>query len=103
MKKTKIKSCVICKKTGTLIKAGHVCLICFQKATEPKVIQISDKGAENLGRAYAVANFVQWGIQKLLEASGMKVPLPSETAEQEAKRQREARDNLKELQQRLIR
>lgn len=101
MRKTKSTVCVVCKKTSTLIKAGHVCLTCFQKATEPKVIQISEKAAEKLGQAYAVANFVQWGIQKLIEAAGVKRPanLPSEPGSHA----REAREGLNELARRLKR
>jgi len=101
MRKTKGKVCVICNKASTLIKVGHVCLTCFRKATEAKVIQISEKGAEKLGQAYAVANFVQWGIQKLIEVSCGKLPvLPAGNPDSQA---RETKERLNDLAKRLNR
>lgn len=92
--------CAICERKLEAVDSEHVCRTCFQKAREKKEVSVSlsDEGAERLGYAYAFGNFVNWGIQKLLEASGAKVPLPPKTPEEAAQRELEA---LREIQRRL--
>jgi hypothetical protein len=100
---TEDRFCAICEKKLEVADSEHVCRTCFRKAREPKEtsINLSDEGAERLGYAYAFGNFVNWGIQKLFEASGAKMPPPAKTPEEAAQRELEARERLREIQRRL--
>lgn len=95
--------CAICEQKLVEKDSEHVCRTCFRKAREPKetAVHISDEGARNLGLAYAFGNFVTWGIQKLVEVSGVKLPPPAKTPEEAAQRQAAARDELKRIQRRM--
>lgn len=95
--------CAICERKLVEKDSEHVCRTCFKKAREPKatVVHLSDEGAERLGLAYAFGKFVNLGIQKLAEMSGTKLPPPAKTPEEEARRQAEARDELKRIQRRI--
>lgn len=95
--------CAICEKKLEAADSEHVCRVCFRKAREPKKVSItlSDEGAKQLGYAYAFGNFVNWGMQKLFEISGVKMPPPAKTPEEAARRGVEARERLREIQRRL--
>lgn len=97
------KFCAICEQTLGEKDSEHVCRACFRKAREPKetAVHITDEVAQMLGFAYAFGNFLNWGAQKLIEGSGMKLPPPAKTPEEEARRQAEARDHLKRIQRRI--
>lgn len=95
--------CAICECALGEQDSEHVCRSCFRKAREPKetVVQMSDEGARNLGMAYAFGNFVNWGIQKLIEVSGAKIPPPPKTPEEAKERELKARQQLKDIQKKL--
>ena len=95
--------CAICERKLEAVDSEHVCRTCFRKARERKEtsLNLSDEGAERLGYAYAFGNFVNWGIQKLIEVSGAKMPPPAKTTGEAAQRELEARARLREIQRRL--
>lgn len=95
--------CAICERKLEEKDSEYVCRVCFRKAREAKEtsVHLSDEGAEKLGFAYALGNFLNWGVQKLIEVSGAKIPPPAKTSEEEARQQAEARDKLKNIQRRI--
>lgn len=95
--------CAICERKLGEKDSEHVCQSCFRKAREPKeqTIHISEEGARNLGLAYAFGDFVNWGVQKLIEVSGAKLPPSAKTPEEGARHQAEARDKIKRIQRRI--
>lgn len=97
--------CAICERKLGKKDSEHVCRLCFRKAREPKetTLHLSDEGAQRLGLAYAVGNFINWGIQKLVEVSGAKLPPPPKTPKEARERDRAARANLKGLSDRIDR
>lgn len=97
------KFCAICEKKLGEKDSEHVCRACFRKAREPKetAVHITEEVAQTLGFAYAFGNFLNWGVQKLIEGSGVKLPSPAKTPEEEARRQAEARDDLRRIQRRI--
>lgn len=99
------KFCAICEQKLVEKDSEHVCRSCFKKAREPKetAVHISDEGAKILGFAYAFGDLINFGIKKLVEVSGSKLPAPApaQTPEESAKLQAEARDKLKDIQRRI--
>ncbi len=98
------KFCAICEcKLGDK-DSEHVCRTCFHKAREqkkPECIYISERAAKSIGTALAVGQFVNWGIQKLIDLTGQKLPPPPKTPEEAEQRSREARQKLRDIQKRM--
>src|SRR5579871_3936889 len=95
------KFCVICEKKLGEKDSEHVCRACFRKAREPKetAVHMTEEVAQTLGFAYAFGNFLNWGVQKLIE--GVKLPPPAKTPKEQARREAEARAALKRIQRRI--
>jgi hypothetical protein len=95
--------CAICERALEKGDSEHVCRSCFRKAREPKEtsVYLTDEGAERLGFAYVLGNFVTWGVQKLVEYAGTKLPPPPKNLEEAARREADARERLKEIRRRL--
>lgn len=97
--------CAICESLLVKGDSEHVCRTCFQKARERKTVevQISDHGAERLGFALALGNFINWGFRKMVEADMVKLPPLPKTPAEAARAELEARGRLREIQKRIKR
>lgn len=99
----KTRFCAICERRLGEADSEHVCRSCFRKAREHKEtsIHLSEEGAQRLGLAYALGSFVNWGVQKLIEASGANRPPEPKTPEEAVQREVSAREKLRGIQERL--
>lgn len=95
--------CAICEQPLGENDSEHVCRSCFRKAREPKEtsVLLTEEGAERLGFAYALGNFLSWGAQKLIEVAGAKMPPPPKNLEEAARREAAAREELKRIQRKI--
>lgn len=98
--------CAICEGKLGKKDSEHVCRTCFRKAREPKAVtvEISDQGAERLGIALAVGNFINWGLEKLVEgagALGVKPPPTPKTAQEAREQETAARAKLAQISRKL--
>lgn len=61
--------CAICERKLDEKDSEHVCRTCFRAARERKETQLvlSEQAALNFGFAVGISQFVNWGIQKLIE------------------------------------
>jgi hypothetical protein len=97
------KFCAICERVLEDKDSEHVCRSCFRKAREPKEtsVLLTDEGAERLGFAYAFGNLLNWGVQKIIEVTGSKMPPPPRNQEEAARREAAAREELKRIQRKI--
>lgn len=100
------KFCAICEGKLGKKDSEHVCRTCFRKAREPKAVtvEISEQGAERLGIALAVGNFINWGLEKLAEgALGVKPPPAPKTAQEAREQDTAARAKLAQIRREIDR
>lgn len=100
---SKDRFCSICEGRLTKKDSEHVCRLCFRKAREKKTVEVhlSDSAADRLGTAFALGSFINWGLQRLVEASGTKLAPPPKTTEEMEKINRDAKERLREIQKRV--
>lgn len=95
--------CAICEQKLGEKDSEHVCRTCFRKAREPKETQVlmTNEAAEKLGFAYAFGNFINWGIQTLVDLARVKMPPPPKDQEEAARREAAAREELHRIQREI--
>ncbi len=85
-------------------KGTGLCSKCFKgklprtkHKPDNRCIYISDRAKKNIGLAYAFAPLLDWGIQRMLDMTGMKPPRAKNVEEAGKK----ARNRLKDIQKQL--